>query len=115
MNDLFIRLFLDEDTDVLLADLLAARGFDVETTQQAGQRTRDDASQLSYAVSQGRTLLSHNRVDFEALAREYFAAGQTHAGIILAVRRPPYELAKRVLVILNAVTADEMADQIRYI
>ena len=115
MNDLFIRLFLDEDADVLLADLIRARGFDVQTTQQAGQRTRDDASQLAYAVSQGRTLLTHNRVDFESLAQEYFTGGRPHAGVIIAVRRPPYELARRVLVILNAITADEMQNQIRYI
>lgn len=115
MTGLFIRLFLDEDVDVLLADLLRARGFDAQTTQQAGQRTRDDASQLAYAASQDRTLLTHNRVDFEALAQEYLAAGQSHAGIVIAVRRPPYELAKRILIVLNAVTADEMQDQMRYI
>jgi hypothetical protein len=32
MSGLFIRLFLDEDVDVLLADLIGARGFDVQTT-----------------------------------------------------------------------------------
>jgi len=59
--------------------------------------------------------LIHNRVDFEALAQEHRAAGQSHAGIVIAVRRPPYELAKRILVVLNAVTADEMHNQMRYI
>jgi hypothetical protein len=57
----------------------------------------------------------HNRADFEALAREYFAAGQAHAGIIIAIRRSPHELASRLLMILNQVTADEIRNQIRYI
>lgn len=38
-----------------------------------------------------------------------------HGGIILAVRRPPQEIVRRLLVIINHVTADEMKNQIRYI
>jgi hypothetical protein len=38
-----------------------------------------------------------------------------HYGIIFAVRRPPQEIARRLLVILNQVTADEMENQVRYI
>jgi hypothetical protein len=54
-------------------------------------------------------------VDFEALARTYFAAGQPHDGIIVAVRRPPWEIARRLLRILSSVTAEEMQNQVRYI
>ena len=115
MSRLFIELYLDEDVDVLLAQLLCAHGFVVVTTQEAGQLGNSDAEQLAYAVSQHKTLLTHNRVDFEALAQTYFAAGQPHDGIILAVRRPPREMARRLLRILNAVTAEEMQNQVRYI
>jgi hypothetical protein len=115
MNRLFIELFLDEDVDVLIADLVRARGFKATTTQEAGRKGTDDDEQLAYAVSQHSTLLTHNRVHFEALAQDYFAAGKTHYGIIIAVRRPVYEIAQRLLVILNHVTADEMENQIRYI
>ena len=115
MSGLFINLYLDEDVDVLLASLVRARGFEAVTTLEAGQRGKTDAEQLAFAASQQRTLITHNRVDFEQLAQEYFAAGQTRSGILIAVRRPTYELARRVLIILNAVTADEMQNQIRYI
>jgi hypothetical protein len=37
MNGLFMALYLDEDVDVLIADLIRARGFIVITTQEAGQ------------------------------------------------------------------------------
>lgn len=66
-------------------------------------------------MSQGKVLLTHNRVDFEALAQAYFAAGQMQYGIILATRNPPHEIVRRLLIILNSVTADEMQNQIRYI
>ena len=115
MNRLFIKLYLDEDVDVLLAELLRARGFSVLTTREAGQLTRSDAEQLAYAVTQGRTFLTHNRVDFIELAKTYSDEGKMHHGMILAVRRPTYEVARRVLIILNSVMADEMRDQIRYI
>jgi hypothetical protein len=59
--------------------------------------------------------LTHNRVDFEALATDYFQTGTIHYGIIIARRHPPYELSRRILVLLNQVTADEMVDQLRYI
>jgi hypothetical protein len=115
VSRLFIDLYLDEDVDVLVAELLRARGFVVLTTREASQLGSDDASQLAYAVSQQKTFVTHNRADFEALAQNYFAAGQTHYGIIVAVRHDPYELVRRLLVILNQVTADEMHDQLRYI
>lgn len=68
MTSLFISLYLDEDVHVLVADLLKARGFDATTAREAEQLQKSDTEQLTYAVSQGRTLLTHNRVDFEILA-----------------------------------------------
>jgi hypothetical protein len=115
VSKLFIELYLDEDVDVLVALLLRARGFSVTTTVEAGQLQNDDNAQLVYAVAQDKTFVTHNRVDFEALAQAYFAAGQPHVGIIIAVRRSPHDIAQRLLVILNNVTADEMRNQVRYI
>ncbi len=115
MSKLFIELYLDEDVSVLVAELLRARGFEAMTTREAGQLQNSDADQLAYAVSQRRTFLTHNRTHFEALAKDYLATGQTHYGIIIAVRHPPHEIVRRLLLILNHVTADEMQDQLRYI
>jgi hypothetical protein len=115
MNRLFIELYLDEDVSVLIADLLGARGFSVTTTQEAGQVGQSDAEQLAYAVRRKRTLVTHNRDDFERLASEYFSSGLKHYGIIFAVRRPVHEIARRLLTIVDQVTADEMEDQVRHI
>jgi hypothetical protein len=100
---------------VLVAELLRARGFVATTSREAGQLGKSDAEQLSYAVTQGMALLTHNRADFEALAEAYRNSGQTHNGIIVAVRNPPHEMIRRLLLVLNQVTADEMQDQVRYI
>ncbi|MBD2091386.1 DUF5615 family PIN-like protein [Microcoleus sp. FACHB-1515] len=115
MNRLFIRLYLDEDVNILIADLLRARGFDVVTARDAGQLHAADTEQLAYAVSQARTLVTHNRTDFEELVQSYFDSEQMHYGVIFAVRRSPQEIAQRLLIILNQVTSDEMQNQVRYI
>ena len=115
MKTLFIELYLDEDVDVLVADLVRARGFVAVTTRDAGYLGANDLGQLSFAASQQKTLLTHNRGHFERLATDFQAAGQRHNGIIIAVRHPPYELLRRLLRILNNVPAEEMRDQLRYI
>jgi predicted nuclease of predicted toxin-antitoxin system len=112
---LFIELYLDEDVDVLVADLLRARGFSVVTTRDAGNLHAHDDVQLAFAVQERRTLLTHNRVDFERLHQAALLAGQHHFGIIIAVRHPAHEIVRRLLLILNHMTADEMEDQLRYI
>ncbi len=72
MSRRFFELYLDEDVDVVLADLLRSRGFSVTTTQQADNQGKTDSEQLAYCASHQKTLLPHNRADFELLAREYF-------------------------------------------
>ncbi|MCC5637767.1 DUF5615 family PIN-like protein [Nostoc sp. CHAB 5844] len=115
MNSFFIHLYLDEDVNVLVADLLKARGFDAITARDAEQLHATDAEQLAYAVSKMRALVTHNRTDFEELVQAYFASGQIHYGVIFAVRRSPQEIVQRLLVILNQVTSEEMQNQVRYI
>ncbi len=115
MNQPLIDLYLDEDVDVLVSKLIRARGFGAITTLEAGQTGRTDAEQLAFAASQHKTLLTHNRVHFEDLARRWFEENKTHAGIIIAVRRKPQELCSRILKLLNSFTAGEMENQIKYI
>ena len=115
MSQLFVDLYLDEDVNVLIADLMRARGFQVTTTQAAGQKGSTDANQWAFATSQGKAILTHNRVHFEALAQRYFDEKKPHSGIILAVRQPPKELSRRILILLDSMTADEIENPIRYI
>lgn len=114
-HGLFIRLYLDEDVSVVLADVLRARGYEVQTARDAGARGLTDAAQLEFATKHGMAVFTHNRADFENLAAEYRAAARIHAGIIIAVRRSVPELARRLLVILDRDTADEIRDVVRYV
>lgn len=115
MSRLFIELYLDEDVHVVIADLLRGRGFVATTARDAELLGKTDEEQLAYAVSQRKTLLTHNRHDFEVLAQEYPITEKAHFGIILAKRYPPYDLVRRLMRILNHVSADEIQNQVRYI
>jgi predicted nuclease of predicted toxin-antitoxin system len=115
MSQLFARIYLDEDVSVLLASLLRSRGFEVMTTQESGNAAASDERQLEYAASDGLALLTHNRTDFEQLADQYFRNGRRHAGIIIAVRRMPHDILRRVLTLLNENSADEIANNVWYV
>ncbi len=115
MSSLFIELYLDEDVSNLVAELLRGRGFSALTTHSEGRLGLTDAGQLAHTIALRRTLLTHNRADFEALAQRYAEAGREHHGIILARRYAPYELLRRLMRLLDQVTADEMKNQVKYI
>jgi hypothetical protein len=70
---------------------------------------------LAYAAARQWAVVTHNRVHFEQLAASYLSSGGHHSGIIIAVRRRPQEITRRLLGLLDEVTADEMDDQLRYI
>ena len=115
MDKLFIEIYLDEDVNILIADLIRSRGFVVKTTQEAGNLGKTDYEQFECAKSQKLVLLTHNRVDFERIAQEHFASNKTHYGLIIASRHSPQEIVQRLLKTLNTFTADEMKNQIIYI
>jgi hypothetical protein len=95
--------------------MLRARGFEAVTARDAGQLGRSDSEQLATAAVTGRVLFTHNRVDFERLHREWLEAGRPHAGIVVARRRLPVELAARVGRLLSRLTADELKNQLLYV
>jgi hypothetical protein len=88
-NRLFARLYLDEDVHVRVASIVRGHGYEVDTARGEGMLGAGDEDQLAFAADNGRVLVTHNRVDFEILARRYFDEGRSHSGIVCAVRRPP--------------------------
>ena len=62
-----IALLLDEDVRPMLGEILRQRGYDAIHVLDAGRTGRSDAEQLAYAVSQQRTILTHNIRHFRFL------------------------------------------------
>jgi hypothetical protein len=97
-----LRVYLDEDVDVLLGPLLAVHNSDTQTAAGQGHLAWSDEAHLEYAAGESRVLVTHNRVDFENLAVAWWSRQEEHAGIVLAVRRAStYDLARRLLQVLS--------------
>ena len=56
-------LYLDEDVSVVVAAILAARGFMAATVRDSKQLGRSDSEQLAYAAGSNSVLVTHNQVD----------------------------------------------------
>ena len=112
---LFINLYLDEDVDILIATLIQRHGLVAITTRDASREGSNDPEQLAFAADRRLAIVTHNRDDYLRLAEQYRSARQYHAGIIIAVRRTPYELAAKLRFLMNDITADEMDNQVYYI
>lgn len=112
---LFTALYLDEDVSALLATLLRGRGIDTTTTRDERMLGQPDPEQMRQAVLLERAIVTHNRDDFEKIHAGYVVQQMSHFGIIVAQRRDVYEVARRLGMLLNTLTADEIAGQIFYI
>lgn len=115
MSRLFISLYLDEDVSVLVARLIRSRGFSARTTHEEGRLGASDRDQLDFACRHELALVTHNRLHFQQLAQDYSAEGRSHTGILISVRRSPYEIARRLLLLMNRITAEEMDNRLLYL
>lgn len=114
-DQLPVALYLDENVSVLVAKLLRGRGIKVTTANEAGCLGTDDEDQLRYAIANRMVIVTHDVKDFSRLAAHYAELGTFHSGMIMAVRRSPYEIARRLTTVLSKTTAVEMENQVRYI
>lgn len=114
-SPLFIRLYVDEDVHPMVAAALRARGFDAISVHETGRRGLADSEQMVFAVTMERALLTFNMVDFLELHRERLKTGQSHWGIILCEQAPVGEMVRRLLNLLNRVTADELRNQVYWL
>lgn len=110
-SPLFIRLYLDEDVHRGVAAALRMRGFDVLNAHDGGRWGLSDAEQLAYAAASERTLFTFNTADFLRLHRTWIEAGRPHWGIIVSEQLSVGEVTRRLLRLLNRMTADEMQGQ----
>jgi predicted nuclease of predicted toxin-antitoxin system len=114
---LHIRLYIDEHVWRKLAAELRERGFDAVNVYDAGRAGLSDEEQWEYAVIQKRALLTFDKDGgrFIAMASEWFYAGRPHCGLIVSAQLERGELLRRVLRLLDAVSADEMMDTVRFL
>ncbi len=110
-----MKLYFDEHVHPLVAVMLRERGIDCRTTQEAGNLGTEDEDQLRYATAQGRVLVTFDRRDFLALARQWASMNQSHAGLILSTQCPIPELLRYLLRCHTRHQSENLTDHILWL
>ena len=76
----FVALYTDEDVTDDLAPALRRRGYDVQSTAEAGNLSLSDEEQLRYAAEQGKAILTYNIEDFISLGPPMARTGDRACG-----------------------------------
>lgn len=107
-----IRFHLDEHIPASVAAGLRRRGIEVSTSVESGLISADDATQLSFAYSSGRVLVTHD-ADFLRLHAE----GVAHAGIAYCEQGASSigEILRQLALIYDLLTPEEMAGKIEFL
>jgi hypothetical protein len=110
-----VRVYLDEDVHLFLADALRLRGWEALTTQEAGRRRATDEDQIHFATGLAYAMLTYNIQDFPRLHYELLTAGRTHAGIIVAVQDDPRRNLRALLNLVNTLSAEDLLGNLVYL
>jgi len=109
------KLHLNEHLSPRLAEQLRKYGFDVTSTLELNMIGVDDDEQLAYASSTKRAIVTFNHKDFAVRHVQYMATNQQHWGIILSTEESVDVLRRRLLRLLNTLSAEELKNQIRWL
>lgn len=88
------------------------RNFDAVSAHELGRWGLTDEEQLAFAVSEKRALFTYNSPDYIRIHLDWLRANRQHYGVIVSDQIPIGETIRRLLNLLNRVTADEMINQL---
>jgi predicted nuclease of predicted toxin-antitoxin system len=97
-----------------LAAALRQAGYDVVSADDVGRKGLSDEDQMAFAIAEGRAILTHNIQDFAPLAATYFEQGIEHPGILVTRQFEKGVLMRRVLALLDKLTAEQLANTLRF-
>jgi hypothetical protein len=112
-------LYFDEDSaheDLL--DALRANGFDVASAKTEGMLGRADETQLEFAQSLGRIVITSNVRDYQKLHTAWMQEGRTHCGIVIVTQEARLGIGERLRRFQRLEanrSADEMRDSLVYL
>lgn len=110
-----VKLLLDEDTQLILAQALRKRGYDALHIQESDRKGLSDSEQLQHAVINERCLFTYNVKDFIQLHNQFAKSGKEHFGIIVSIQLPIGEALKGLLSLLLRYDQESIKNQILFL
>jgi uncharacterized protein with PIN domain len=115
MSVKLILLYTDEDVHLKLARELRRRGVDAVAAVEAGTVGQPDDTQLAFAVSQQRTVLTFNVGDYVQLHARYLQGSLSHYGIVVSPQYSIGETLRRVLKLYHSLSSEDMRNRLEYL
>ena len=84
-----MKLYLDEDISPKVSEILRKKEIDAVSVHETGMLELSDEDQLSFAVAEGRVMVTRNRDDFITLSVQFFEALKPHPGLIIVPHTIP--------------------------
>ena len=115
---LFAGIYVDADLTPRIVSALRQRGYECRSALEDDLGEATDEQILARATELGMVLLTNNDCHFSPLAKKWTGEGRQHAGILVSEQyrnRQMGEFLRRLLRFLDAVTAGEMRNTIRYL
>ena len=109
------KLLLDEHIWAYLAKILREQGFDVIHANEVDLIATPDDKIMAYAVGEHRAIVTFNIKDYIPLAIQYVEDGKEHYGVVVSKELSHGELKRRVIKLLENVTAEELMNAVRYL
>ena len=110
-----IRFLMDEDVYGAVAPALRRAGIDAVSTREANRGGESDESQINWAASESRVLLTFNVRHFAELHALRMTKGEHHAGIVVSSQRPIGDVIRRLVRLANALDAESMRDRLEFL
>lgn len=109
------RFFTDEDVYAAVAVGLRKAGFDAVSTPEMRRTGESDESQLDWAASEGRVLVTFNVAHFAALHTSHLRQGKHHAGVVVSSQRRIGDVLRRLIHLAGTLEADALQDRLEYL
>ena len=110
-----VKLLIDEDTHLVLAEALRNRGYDALHVREVGRLGRDDQAQMAFAVQQQRCFLTCNVGEFVVMHGNYMTSGRDHFGIIVTAQKPIGLMLRQILRFLQSHSASDVHSQLFFL
>jgi hypothetical protein len=107
--------FTDEDVYAGVAPGLRKAGLDALSSPEAGRLGASDESQLAFAATQGRVLVTFNVAHFVAIHVAWIRQGRHHAGIVVSHQRPIGDVLRRLRHLASTLDTDAMQNRLEYL